>query len=208
MKISLLVLVALACFSAAVSAKRVREENKFVNKDGYDVQQAKTITEDVQVYQEGDAIIEEETKVIRTSIEGKRKGKRKVSKWVEAEQQPCSVILADQAAECTAGCNEYQDCNFEILSEATCEWKCNCATKIVEITEESVLEESEKEGQNGEKRRRKVRKEVSGAGGKKKKGGKECSGTKKLSFSNCLLKIKGFVSWGDDARSVNEKWYM
>lgn len=200
MKISLLVLVALACFSAAVSAKRVREEKQYVNKDGYDVQHAKTITEDVQVYQEGDAIIEEETKVIRTSIEGKRKGKRKVNKWVEAEQQPCSVVLAPQAAECSAGDNENQECQFSIQSEETCAWDCNCVAKFVEVVEEVVIEESENEGSNGEKRRRKVRKEVSGAGGKKKKvaaeGGKECSGTKKFSFNNCLLKIKGFVSWG------------
>lgn len=197
MKLSFLVLVAVVCFSA-VSAKRTREEKSFKNNEGYDVLVAKTETSDVQTYQEGDAIVEEETKVIRTSIEGKRKGKRKKERWVEAEQQPCSVILAPQEAECKAACSEHQDCSFVIESEETCAWNCNCVQKIVEVVEEVVESESELEGQNGEKRRRKVKKEAAGGKKKKSESGKECSGTKKISISNCLLKIKGLVSWGKE----------
>lgn len=197
MKLSFLVLVAVVCF-AAVSAKKTREEKTFKNNDGYDVNVAKTETVDVQTYQEGDAVVEEETKVIRTSVEGKRKGKRKKERWVEAERQPCEVILAAEKSDCLAGCNENQDCAFNVESEDTCAWNCNCVQKIVEVVEEVVEQESENEGQVGEKRRRKVKKEASG--GKKKKSvsesGKECSGTKKISISNCLLKIKGLVSWG------------
>jgi hypothetical protein len=206
MKISFLVLVALVYISA-VSAKKTREEKTYKNNDGYNVIEAKTETSDVQTYQEGDAIVEEETKVIRTSVEGKRKGKRKKEKWVEAERQSCTELLAPQKLECDAGCNENQHCTFEILSEETCEWKCDCVAKIVEVVEEVVEQENEVEGGEIEKRRRKVKKE---GGSKKKKhaseSGKECSGKKKISFSNCLLKVKGFVFWGDDAKDADAEF--
>lgn len=196
MKLSFLVLVAIVSISA-VSAKRNREEKTFKNDDGYDVVVAKTETSDVQTYQEDGAVVEEETKVIRTSVEGKRKGRRKKEKWVEAEQVPCSELLAPNATECNSACNEFQTCTFAILDEATCRFECNCIQRIVETVSEVFESESEVEGATGEKRRRKVKKE--GSGGKKKKvsdSGKECSGKKKISMSNCLLKIKGFVYWG------------
>lgn len=205
MKISFLVLVACLCLTA-VSAKRreVKEEKNFKNDDGLDVNVEKitafTENADVKTYQEGDAVVEEETKTYRTSVQGKRKGKRKQEKWVQAEQQPCSVILADQKADCEAGCSDAQKCNFQIYSEETCAWDCHCEATFVETVEEAVEQESEVEGGNVEKRRRKVKKEASGGELKKKKkateGGKECAGTKKLSFSNCLIKLKGLISWG------------
>jgi len=221
MKISFLVLVVCLCLTAVSAGRKRNPDNRveevqqdtIVNDHGMVVEREKKIAKeeykDTQTYQEGDAIVEEETKTYRTSIQGKRKGKRKVEKFVEAEQQSCKEILAAQEAECVSGCNAEQNCHFDIESEVTCAWKCNCETIIVEQVEEVVEQESELEGSNGEKRKRKVKKEASGAGGKKKKvagDGKVCSGKKKFSFSNCLLKMKGFAYWGDDAKDTDADW--
>lgn len=202
MKISFLVLVACLCFTAVSAKKReVKvEESSFKNADGLDVQGRKEIARtehtDVQTYQEGDAVIEEETTRIRTSIEGKRRGKKKVEKWVEAAQVPCLELpnIKEEVANCKG--------DFEVLNEATCEWRCKIEEKIVEIIEVPVEVESEVEGIVGEKRKRKVKKEGGAAvkrrisGGAGGDDGKECSGFKKINFSNCLLKIRGFIGFG------------
>lgn len=216
MKISFLVLVVCLCLTAVSAGRKRNPDNRveevhqdsFVNDQGLAVEVEKKVAKeeykDTQTYQEGDAIVEEETKTYRTSVQGKRKGKRKVEKFVEAEQQSCKEILAPEEA----NCNAVPNCNFVILSEASCAWNCNCETIIVEQVEQAVEQESEIEGGNGEKRRRKVKKEASGGGMKKKVSGdgKVCSGKKKLSFSNCLLKMKGFVYWGDDAKDTDADW--
>jgi hypothetical protein len=214
MKISFLVLVACLCLTAVSAKKKVEqkvETNTFKNEHGLDVNAEKVITNtenvDVKTYQEGDAVVEEEVKTYRTSVQGKRKGKRKQEKWVQAELIPCSELLAPQKADCDASCNANQKCEFVISSEETCAWDCKCESIIVETVEEVVEQESELEGANGEVKRRKVKKEASG--GKKKKivkDGKECSGTKKLSFSNCLIKLKGLVAWGEETKDFDSKF--
>lgn len=209
MKISFLVLVACLCLTAVTAKKEKKnvefEDKTFKNADGLDVTARKEISRtentDVQHIEEGGAVIEEETTRIRTSIEGKRRGKKKVEKWVAAELVPCiqlENIIAEEK-NCLA-----QNGEFQITSEVECAYVCKIEKKVVEIIEVPVEVESEVEGAWGEKKKRKVKKEGEGVrkrrvgGGEAGGDGKECSGFKKINFSNCLLKIRGFVGFGKD----------
>lgn len=212
MRVSFLIVLACLCLSAVSAAKEKKREQKeqssFVNADGFNVQAEKStvVTEDTEVKEikNGDVVEEEEVTKIRTSVNGKRKGKRKVEK-AEKVEKTCEELLAPQRAECDAENCATKKCSFSILSESRCEFECKCEEIIEEVITEVV--ESEGGSAGAEKKVRKVKK--AGAEKKKKKkvaGGRECAGEKKLSFSNCLIKMKGLVAWGDNTANFDAKF--
>lgn len=205
MRVSFLVLLACLCLSAVSAGKRQKEnveQSSYVNKDGYDVQAEKktVVTEDTEtkVIKTGDVVEEEEITKIRTSTNGKRKGKRK-KEGSEKVWKSCDELLVSEKAECVPA-TATQKCSWSILSEETCQYECRCEEEKIEVVEE-VYEEAE--GSAGaQKKVRKVKK----AGERKKKrpaGGRECNGKKKLSFSNCLLKMRGLIAWGEDTATID-----
>lgn len=216
MRVSFLVLLACLCLSAAANPgkkeKRDKEERSFVNDDGFNVQAEKStvVSENtaVQTVVNGDCVEEVETTVIRTSVNGKRKGKRKKENAevvIAPPRKTCDELLQSEKDSCAAD-HSNQKCNFQIFNEEDCSFECKCESIITEVVEEVVEEEGSNAGAIGEKKRRKIVKEGGEKRKKKKAGGKECAGEKKLSFSNCLLKMKGLIAWGEDTANIDARF--
>lgn len=215
MRVCFLVLLACLCLSAAANPgkkEHKKEERSFVNDDGFNVQAEKStvVTEDTEVktIKNGDVVEEEETTKVRTSINGKRKGKRKKENVEPIPQPPrktCDELLQSEKDACSAS-NANQHCSFQIFSEVDCSFECKCESLITEVVEEHAEGESGNAGGHVEKKKRKIVKEGEKKRKKKKAGGKECAGEKKLSFSNCLLKMKGLIAWGEDTANIDEKF--
>lgn len=205
MKVSFFVLLACLCFAAVLATpggkkESKKESQKDINKDGLPVEKEKVIT----VYEsEAEERGDEEVIKVRTSVQGKRKGKRKKEQIETIESQvPCSQLLVKEMEECNA---PNQKCSFNIQNEENCAYECKCEAERVEISEYAIEEERENGEANLIKEKRKVKKD----GGKKKKvkkqaGGKECAGEKVFSFSNCLIKMKGLVTWGENSNRFEE----
>lgn len=215
MRVSFLVLLACLCLSAAANPgkkERKHDERAFVNDDGFAVKAEKNtaITEDtvVKAVKHGDVVEEEETTVIRTSVNGKRKGKRKkenVEVVVPPPRKSCDELLQSEKDACAAE-HTNQHCSFQIFNEEDCSFECKCESLITEVVEEAVHTEEANAGGHMEKKKRKIVKEGEKKKKKKKAGGKECAGEKKLSFSNCLLKMKGLIAWGEDTKNIDERF--
>lgn len=217
MRVSFLVLLACLCLSAAANPgkkeKRDKEERSFVNDDGFNVHAEKStvVTADtaVQTVVSGDLVEEVETTVIRTSVNGKRKGKRKKENAevvIAPPRKTCDELLQSEKDSCAATNTNNQKCSFLILSEENCNWECQCQVITTEVVQEVVNEEGNNNGAIVEKKRRKIVKEGGEKRKKKKAGGKECAGEKKLSFSNCLLKMKGLIAWGEDTANIDARF--
>lgn len=193
MRVSFLVLLASLCLSAVYAATPGKKMAA------------------VDAVKAGDVIEEEEVIVTRTSTEGKRKGRRKKENWEPKPvvQVPCDQLLVSEKNECVPAADN-QVCNFFILNEENCAFECRCETKIQEVVEEVVEEENGASGATLVKNKRKRKKEGAEAGekvGRKKQaGGKECAGEKKLSWSNCLIKMKGLIAWGENTANFEQKW--
>lgn len=218
MRVSFLVLLACLCLSAAANPgkkeHKQKEERAFVNDAGFAVQAEKStvVTEDtaVKTIKNGDVVEEEETTVYRTSVNGKRKGKRKKENAevvIPPPRKTCDELLQSEKDACAAE-HTNQHCSFQIFNEEDCSFECKCESIITEVVEEAVEEEGSNAGGHGEMKKRKIVKEGGEKKKKKKKvaGGKECAGEKKLSFSNCLLKMKGLIAWGEDTANIDQRF--
>ena len=129
--------------------------------------------------------------------DGKKLRKKVVE---ELDLQPCSVILASQIGECDAANNPDRDCVFNILSEATCQWSCDCVEKTVSVDTVVVEGTDVVVESNPERIKKKIKKE--GRRKKRRPVDNDRSGTKLFNWSNCYLSLRGWVKWGDDANEV------
>lgn len=185
MKVRYLVLLALVCLFAVASAhkeekpERPERPERPPDNDEYEYE---------VIRKEGkkEKSSKKEKKVIKEVVVTKKEKKPKV---VES----CDTLLKPEREDClTNDIPEGYKSVFEIKNEENCEWACNYEALP---TEAPVAPPPQPK-----KKVKKLKKK------KPAKNLKECSGEKKIRFSNCLVKVNGLIAWGAKTKGFDKKF--